>query len=524
MICKFTKNTKFQFYFLRFNLCTSIIIYCTRRDECEKVAGTLRSLLSRAEQPTNANRKRKRVVYQAEAYHAGLASSTRQAIQNRFMRNELKIVVATIAFGMGINKADIRGVIHYNMPKNFESYVQEVGRAGRDGKISHCHLFLDHHKGDQYELRRHIFANSIDRHVIRKLLNKVFIPCSCSQNMMKQDFIKSHKNEIKAVQSICRDENSEFNEINNRPRVCSGHEIGFSIDQTVQELDIPSENISTLLCYLELDTRWRLNVLSNAYIMCKLISYGGPKYLKQAARNCPPLAAAIALLTKKGQFDEASNVIEFSVIDISAAIGWDSGVVKYQIKNLEWTNNENGLPKRSPISVTYYDLGYRVKTPGDFLPEECEQALISLYERTVEQEKSQLRQLEFVYNSLVDVFYNSCLGCAKVDDTVIEKSNKLKETIRSYFKYDCPQITDIEVVLEDHVINEISNNVSNLINMYPENNFTGRAVARIFHGIQSPKYPALIWSRCKYWRKTMEYDFNSIVKIANNIIVEMRCN
>ena len=111
--------------FLKDHKGESGIIYCFSRKQADTLSVQL-SVLG----------------YNAKPYHAGLSDELRQKTQNDFINDDIEIIVATVAFGMGINKPNVRFVIHFDLPKSIEQYYQEIGRAGRDGKPAHALLLF----------------------------------------------------------------------------------------------------------------------------------------------------------------------------------------------------------------------------------------------------------------------------------------------------------------------------------------------------------------------------------------------
>jgi ATP-dependent DNA helicase RecQ len=132
----------------------SSIVYVTQQKTAEQVAEML-----------NSN------GITAAPYHAGMKSEERETIQDDFMKDKTPVVVATIAFGMGIDKVDIRRVIHYNLPKSLESYSQEIGRAGRDGNKSLCEVLAD--RGNLNVLENFVYGDTPEAGGIKDVLMEI---------------------------------------------------------------------------------------------------------------------------------------------------------------------------------------------------------------------------------------------------------------------------------------------------------------------------------------------------------------
>ncbi|KAM5280681.1 ATP-dependent DNA helicase Q4 [Ctenodactylus gundi] len=490
----------------RFRVLDAVIVYCNRREDTERVAALLRTCLGEARGLGSQGWAPAAV---AEAYHAGMCSQERQRVQRAFMQGQLRVVVATVAFGMGLDRPDVRAVLHLGMPSSFESYVQAVGRAGRDGQPAHCHLFLQPQGQDLQELRRHVHADGADFLAMKRLVQCVFPPCTCSSMRPTAESPAQEAEQHAGCPAAAV-----------QGRTCPGHERAIPMQSTVQSLDMPEEAIETLLCYLALHPQRWLELMAPTYAHCRLVCPRGPTQLQALAHRCPAVAACLARWppddTKQG-----SCSLEFDVVQLADSMGWELPSVQQALCQLQWHREPTtGVPHSTGVLVEFGELAFHLRSPGDLTAEERDQACDFLYGRVRAREWKALARLRRMFEAFHSVAFPSCGPCLEQPEE--ERSMQLKALISCYFEEE-EEEADMEdkegpepgqAQLQDWEY-QVRRDIRQLLSLRSEERFSGRAIARIFHGIGSPCYPAQVFGQDqRFWRKYLHLNFHALMRLA----------
>ena len=287
------------------------IIYCLSRKGTESLADKL-------------NNK----GFQAQAYHAGFEADERSQIQDDFVNDVTPIIVATIAFGMGIDKSNVRWVIHYNLPKNIESYYQEIGRSGRDGLPAETLMFYSY--ADVVKLRQ--FAeDSANKEIQLAKLERIqqYAEALSCRRIALLNYFGEHKTEDCGNCDICKTPPQFFDGTILTQKVCSAvyrlgqkEPIGVVIDvlrgaKNAQILDKGYQNIKTYgaaddLGYIELQ-QYIIQMVNQGIISIRFHEKGRlvltPSAQKVLFDNKKVKLASIQLKKKadKDQFAESSG-------------------------------------------------------------------------------------------------------------------------------------------------------------------------------------------------------------------------
>ena len=473
------------------------IVYCTQQSETERLAAFLR---------TND--------VDARAYHAGMRPPARRRVQNDFMDSKLRVVVATIAFGMGLDKSDIRVVVHYNLPKSIENYVQEVGRAGRDGQAAHCHVFVD--EDDLQVLRCHAYGDTVDDIFIKRLMRMIFV---VSENEHDKRMLCCEAAAACGPAGIALLERS-----------CKPTYVCLPIEHVNETLDMKESVFTTMLSTLELGHSDLLRQL--APIQCAaVVRILDPGF----AASDPVLAACCACGSLLPGGRRGEHVVEVCTVANSLGLA-PSEVIRalYSMRGarrigLELTRPGACLQLLRPIAPT---------------DDEWDALMDELVERMHTLERAQLHKIGRFRAMMAEAMEAEPVpledGSGELELRSAAVSRVIRGHIETYFSLDAKALaaaamaeasratkaalTALGPVGQRQLRRDVSTFVASFMGSRGDDHRldSGRAVARILHGIGSPRYPVYAWRDHPMWRRYISTDFYLLRQIATEELVRLR--
>lgn len=408
-------------------------------------------------------------IPKTHAYHGKLPPDQRAKIQDDFMANKIKVVVATIAFGMGLDKQDVSAVIHYNCPRTFEHYVQEVGRAGRDGNPAECHCFF--REKHLVKMRSLIYSDGLDQAQIRDVLALIF--GSKSRPGQAGDFV------------------------------------GVARDKIGARWDVGPAIIGTLLSRLEIDHDV-VKVHPDLHDKVKIgfCERNGDKKCGEAFKT---FAKMLEMLNPRGGYyfprvTQWATWCGVEIVDIQRDI--------------------MDLKRRRLITVKWDDRSYCVKLLKGQAEVDRDDLVRKLSKYFHDTEALALEKVNAIAQAMKAT---SCDTYHEAENDT-KNSERLHELVEGYFKCqnsaefvqqldsmcdEADRMGDTEISEKHFMYKELRSDASAFVCQHRE--IPARAIARIFHGMSSPQYPYRNYCKNPFWEKHLNFPFKQLLSVVRRV-------